>query len=75
MSGISTPPNKRVRSPSPTPQGYYKSNNPPYSQSPSKPTNRKIAKFKKKIYILFRSIEWNIKFNHFWHSQCSLHKN
>lgn len=52
MSGISTPPNKRVRSPSPTPQGYYKSNNPPYSQSPSKPTNRKIAKFKKKIYII-----------------------
>lgn len=35
MSGIATPPNKRGRSPSPTPQ-YYKPNNPPYSQNQSK---------------------------------------
>lgn len=35
MAGIATPPNKRGRSPSPTAQGFYKSNNPPYSQSPS----------------------------------------
>lgn len=30
-----TPPNKRGRSPSPTPQ-YYKTNNPPYPPTPSK---------------------------------------
>lgn len=35
MSGIATPPNKRGRSPSPTPQ-YYKTNNPPYPPTQSK---------------------------------------
>lgn len=37
MSGIATPPNKRGRSPSPTPQ-YYKTNNPPYPPSQSNST-------------------------------------
>lgn len=39
MSGIATPPNKRVRSPSPTPQYQacnYKASNSPYSQGQSK---------------------------------------
>lgn len=34
--GNAPPPNKRGRSPSPTLPGYYKQNNSPYSQNPSK---------------------------------------
>ncbi|XP_031640199.1 putative uncharacterized protein DDB_G0294196 [Contarinia nasturtii] len=51
MGGISTPPNKRGRSPSPTPQ-YYKTNNPPYPQPQKHEDGRRGGE-------IARTVLWN----------------